>query len=180
MKLLKQAFAVFGVVTMFAILAAVIAPKSAHALVAALVQIVPGTTTHVGQNESQLVSLTCSADTGRSCVILVPSTMPSTTPYVVPTGYTLIVTDWQWSDFPEGSAGVLVSDLLFSVAAGTTQTGGLALTVSSAITDQHGNSYTHEHYATGLRVASGQSLIDYVVSAGLGSADVQGYLVPND
>jgi hypothetical protein len=59
MRLLKQAMAVLGTVLTITALVAIISPKTAHALAAALVQIQPGTTTHVGQNEGQLVSLFC-------------------------------------------------------------------------------------------------------------------------
>jgi hypothetical protein len=63
MNLLKQVAAILGTVTMIAILIAIVSPKTAHAVTALLVQIEPGTTTHVGQNESQLVSLQCNVGT---------------------------------------------------------------------------------------------------------------------
>lgn len=69
MRLLKQAWTVFATVVVIALLLAIVSPKAAHAVAAARVQIVPGTTTHVGQNESQLVSLLCNA----SCVAVDPS-----------------------------------------------------------------------------------------------------------
>src|ERR1700679_4396314 len=95
MKLLKQALGGLGALTVFAVVVAFVAPKTAHALAAALVQIVPGTTTHVGQNESQLVSLLCGNGIAY-CVAVDLSGQTSADPSGTPPGSTLIVTDGEW------------------------------------------------------------------------------------
>jgi len=55
MNYMKKAVTTLGGIFLAALLIAAVAPKATHGLVAALVQIVPGTTTHVGQNEGQLI-----------------------------------------------------------------------------------------------------------------------------
>jgi len=178
MRLLKQALAVLGALVVFAVIAALVAPKRAHALVAALVQVVPGTTTHVGQNESQLVSLVCFSSY-KYCVPISTSalTSPSDSAYVVPSGYTLIVTDYQW--YSTGSAGTVSEDFLFNSSVAVS--GGNGIFASGAvIADKNGNTYGHEHFATGIRVASGVTIADFAAFESKGSANVQGYLVPND
>jgi hypothetical protein len=104
MRLLKQALGLLAALVVLAVIVAFVAPKRARAVAAALVQIVPGTTTHVGQNESQLVSLTCQSGND-FCNAVDPGGNVSTSKYVVPTGYTLIVTDWEF--FPSGSSNSL-------------------------------------------------------------------------
>jgi hypothetical protein len=173
MRLLKEALGFLGALVVLAVIVALVAPKKAHALAAALVQIVPGTTTHVGQNESQLVSLEC--DGGKSfCTANDPSGVPSTTPYVVPSGYTLIVTDWVWAGSGGAAPGNLSADFLFNANASPGQ-----LAFSEALTTSEG-AYEHEHYLTGIRVGSGAQLVDSLAAEGNGTARIQGYLVPND
>jgi hypothetical protein len=173
MKLLKQALGGLGALTVFAVMVAFIAPKTAHALAAALVQIVPGTTTHVGQNESQLISLLCS--TGHAyCRAVDLSGAFSSTPYVVPSGYTLIVTDWEWIGNGGAPQGEFAFDSLRNPNDGVfANSGALVTTTGSA-------PYTHEHYATGVRIGSGVTIEDSLAAVGDGFANIQGYLVPND
>jgi hypothetical protein len=173
MRLLKEALGALGALVVVAIIVAFVAPKRAHAVVAALVQIVPGTTTHVGQNESQLVSLSCSL--GYSyCLSVTPEGQLSSTAYVVPSGYTLVMTDWAWFGY-DGEAGGLRQDFLFN--SGTSSSG---FAESCVIADKNGNAYTHEHYATGIRVGSGVTIGDGLAFDSQGTAWIQGYLVPND
>jgi hypothetical protein len=176
MKLLKQAFAVFGVVMMLAVMTAFIAPKRTNALVAALVQIVPGTTTHVGQNESQLVSLACLQGT-QYCVTIDSGGNYSTTAYVVPSGYTLIITDWEWQ-VSGAEPGVRWADRLYTVNSAGIPVGTLVYTYATP--DQNGAVYAHEHYATGIRAGSGTTIADGRADDNTGDAQIQGYLVPND
>jgi hypothetical protein len=171
MKLLKQALGGLGALTVFAVVVTFIAPKTAHALAAALVQIVPGTTTHVGQNESQLVSLFCAS--GKDyCSSEDLSGALSSAPYVVPSGYTLIVTDWEWFG-GGGQTGVLVEDFLINIE-------DFILATSWALADGDGHASTHERYVTGIRLSSGTRIFDFLVYQGNGKASIQGYLVPND
>lgn len=173
MRILKQALGVLGALVVVAVIMAFVAPKRTHALVAALVQIVPGSTTHVGQNESQLISLFCRAG-DFYCLTIDSSGVFSTTPYAVPAGYTLIVTDWEWFYSVTGEAGGLVEDVLYNINATPGQ-----LAISQAVTASNGAT-AHEHYETGIRVGSGAEILDYLTSIGGATARIQGYLVPND
>lgn len=175
MRLLKEALGVLGALVVIALLVAFVAPKKTHALVAALVQIVPGNTTHLGQNESQFVSLVCFGGVA-NCQAVNPAGEASASAYAVPAGYTLIVTDYDWileaSKFvPSGSP---VGDVL------TTNNGQNVLLFSNTIADSNGLASVHEHYSAGIRVASGAEIADLFSAAGKGFAQVQGYLVPND
>jgi hypothetical protein len=156
---------------------AVVAPKTAHAVAAALVQIVPGTTTHVGQNESQLVALSCAS--GNSyCNAVDPQGNIDTTAYAVPTGYTLIVTDYEWTRSISLSADRTVFDLLEFESSSPPVFHNLVH--SSAVTDSLGIASVHDRFATGVRIGSGIQPVDNQALNSTGFAYVQGYLVPND
>jgi hypothetical protein len=174
MKVLKQALGVLGALVIVAIIAAFVAPRKAHALAAALVQIVPGTTTHVGQNESQLVSLICRSGSD-SCVTIEPDASQSSTAYVVPSGSTLIVTDYESTGSTSpAQAGVLFADFFFNANTGS------AFALSEALTDQNGKFDIRKSYLTGIRVESGVTIADINAVEGTAFAFIQGYLVPND
>jgi hypothetical protein len=175
MRMLKQALGVLGALVLLAVIVAFVAPNRARAVAATLVQIVPGNTTHVGQNQGALVSLYCEYGY-EYCVPVTPEGQysSSTPAYVVPSGKTLIVTDWEWygSTYEGAQAGTLSADTLYNTG------GGFA--TSFVIADKNGRSYTHEHYATGIRVGSGVAIYDDVAFFEYGTAYIQGYLVPND
>ncbi|MGB7750070.1 MAG: hypothetical protein WCF88_00845 [Candidatus Acidiferrales bacterium] len=172
MRLLKQAFGGLGALAVLAVVVAFIAPKTAHALAAALVQIVPGTTTHVGQNESQLVSLLCNNENGCYSIDPAGGISSLTTYYTVPTGYTLIITDWEWES---RAIGGFASDGLLNKGTNAGLVNSQTIVPSGA-----GAGFVHEHYLTGIRVGSGVQLVDLSAVEGFGESDVQGYLVPND
>jgi hypothetical protein len=178
MRLLKQALALFGALVVLAVIVAFVAPKKAHALGAALVQIVPVTTTHVGQNESQLVALNCGMGNSFCNAVDPQEVVDATTAYVVPTGYTLIVTDYEWTRFISVGAGETVFDALDSIS--STPLSFHTLVNSSAVTDSHGVASIHDRFATGIRIGSGVELVDAQALNNTGFAFVQGYLVPND
>ena len=173
MNFIKKALTTAGGVFLAALLIAALAPKATHGLVAALVQIVPGTTTHVGQNESQLVSLACNEGSD-FCVQVDPEGNSSSTAYVVPTGYTLVVTDFEWNASFGNPGYFLIDELVNS------STNHLLSNVSRTLADADGAGYNHEHYITGLRVGSGVTIADLQAAVSGGFANVQGYLVPND
>ncbi|MGB7023965.1 MAG: hypothetical protein WBD73_09220 [Candidatus Acidiferrales bacterium] len=175
MRLLKQAMAVLGTVIAIAVLVAVLAPQSARAVVAALVQIVPGTTTHLGQNESQLVALFCGVNS-TACFSMDSSGSIALTNYVVPAGYTLVITDYEWTLF--GASGQARACDTIDVIVGVS-TRPLLPVGSCTITTAGGEAYRAEHFTSGIRVASGVPIRDSDAAAGIGSADIQGYLVPN-
>jgi hypothetical protein len=172
MRLLKRAWTVFATLVVVTLLVAMVIPKTAHALAAALVQIVPGTTTHVGQNESQLVSLLC-AGGNAYCTAVDPTGAFSSTPYVVPSGYTLIVTDWEWIGNGGAAQGNFAADSLRNPSDGVFANSAALVTTTGTVT------YAHEHYASGIRVGSGVTIEDFLAAVGDGFANVQGYLVPN-
>jgi hypothetical protein len=175
MRLLKQTMAVLGTVTTIALLIAVLAPRSARAVVAALVQIVPGTTTHMGQNESQLVNLFCGINL-TDCFSLDSSGSLASTNYVVPVGYTLVITDYEWN--LNGAPGQeQACDVLNVIVGGSI--GSLLPVGSCTTTTVGGDAYRAEHFTSGIRVVSGAHIRDINAAAGIGSADIQGYLVPN-
>lgn len=174
MKLLKQALAVLGTLVVVAVMVAVVTPKTVHAVAAALVQIVPGPATHVGQAEGQLVTLEC-ANFSVFCRALDSSGNRASTDYTVPTGYTLVVTDWEsvyTSGYPQGDYSC---DFL------TTSASANPLFQSCTLVNQTGSTYTKEHFTTGVRVASDLEITDGFASGTFtnGIAYVQGYLVPN-
>ncbi len=174
MRFLKQTMAVLGAITTIVVLLAVLAPKSARAVVAALVQIVPGTTTHLGQNESQLVSLFC--DNSIGCFSMDSSGSIALTNYVVPAGYTLVITDYEWR--VHGAPGqASACDTIDATVGASTRP--LLAVGSCTITTAGGDGYRAEHFASGIRVASGLPILDNNAASGIGDADIQGYLVPN-
>jgi len=173
MKIMKKAVTTLGGIFLAALLIAALAPKATHAVVAALVQIVPGDTTQVGQTQSQLVSLMCRKGSS-SCYFIDRQGNQSSTAYVVPTGYTLVVTDYQWESNYGAQAGTLNVNWLFNSATSS------ILARSDAIADTNGTAYAHEHFATGIRVYEGVTIGDFNASQISGNAWVQGYLVPND
>jgi hypothetical protein len=173
MRLLKEALGVLGALVIFAVIVAFVAPNRARAVAATLVQIVPGTTTHVGQHESQLVSLICLTGFSYCFEIDGEGGYSSSTAYVVPSGHTLIVTDYQFYYSPStGVAGAFGGDSFVGTHG--------ALGNGYAINDTNGDSAGHEHYASGIRVSSGVTIYDSAASAEKGYAHIQGYLVPND
>jgi hypothetical protein len=177
MRLLKQAFAVLGALVVLAFIVAFVAPKKAHALAAALVQIVPGSTTHVGQNESNLVSLVCLSPTG-FCQAQDSSGNIASSTYQVPSGSTLVITDYEF--YATAAAGLNLCDSFAYQGASTSTLLVLGVVPSCAVADKDGFAYGKEHFTTGIRAASGGTIFDVGVSEGRGLADIQGYLVPND
>jgi hypothetical protein len=69
---MKKMLSALGGIFPVALLIAALTPKATRGVAAALVQIVPGTTTHVGQNEGQLVSLFCPV-ASKNCFAIDPT-----------------------------------------------------------------------------------------------------------
>ena len=145
------------------ILGAMFGPRTAHALVATLVQIVPNATTHVGQTQSQLVNLYCAT----VCRQRFTDGTSSTSLFEVPVGQSLVITDWEWQ-LSFGSPNVYNCASVFI--------NGLARTLmtSCALSDSTGTSAGKEHLTTGVVLASGFGLVGNDSFFFL-----QGYLVPN-
>src|ERR1700693_281382 len=174
MRLLKETLGIWVALVIVAVILAFVAPNRARAVAATLVQIVPGNTTHVGQAESRLVSLKCFIGKAYCSEIDAEANVDESTPYVVPKGFTLIVTDYEWQGSSQ-SAGLIGDDL------GNINVGFYNASEAQAIqTGVDYNAYGHEHYATDFRVGSGAKLTDFQANSSTGASLVQGYLVPND
>jgi hypothetical protein len=175
MRLLKEALGVLGAFVVLAVIVAFVAPNRARAVAATLVQIVPGNTTHVGQAESRLVSLGCVEGKAYCFEINAEGSLSDeSTPYVVPQGYTLIVTDYHWYG-TNIKSGIPIFDSLYNPAVKPS-----IFNDSEADSDENGVAFVNEHYTTGFRVGSGVTLADKLAATDSGSGYVQGYLVPND
>jgi len=175
MAMLNRMFQLFGVVLAVSVLVALVAPKAAHAAIVRLVQLVPGTVTHVGQNQDNLVYLDCNF--GGPCKEVSPTGQVASSAYLVPRGYTLIITDYEWEAY-EGTAGAYLCDS-FVISPPQGPMSGAILLPSCAIADIAGRADGKEHYTTGIRVATDFTVIDYDASQGYGLGSIQGYLVPN-
>jgi|SRR5580700_9132196 hypothetical protein len=174
MRLLKETLGVLGALVVLAVIVAFVAPNRARAVAATLVQIVPGNTTHVGQAESRLVLLQCFSGKAYCSEIDAEAKVDESTAYVVPKGFTLIVTDYEWLGSSQGAG--LIGDSLGNINVGF-------FNASEAVAVQTGvdyHAYGHEHYATGFRVGSGVTLTDLQANSSTGASLVHGYLVPND
>jgi hypothetical protein len=176
MNKMRKVLTALGGVFLAALLLAALAPKVTRAVAAALVQIVPGTTTHMGQNESRIVSLYCIAG-NNFCNAVDASGNVSTAAYEVPAGFTLVITDYEYkySAASAGDAGQLRCDEFYNVS------GVLSLLpiASCALVDTNGFVYGKERFTTGIRVGSGVTVADFDAASRLGFAALQGYLVPN-
>ncbi len=178
MKFAKRLLMVAGAVALSGLLGVALAPRAVHAVVATLVQIVPGTTTHVGQNESQLVALICSSGQS-SCVRENPSGAPSVSPFVVPAGYTLVITDYNWVFRPAtcpSPGGFCPGDLLLNL---NVFAGGYFSMQAFVLSQPDGSAFALQHFDSGVRVASGVTVTDEAAHSSVGSSTVFGYLVPN-
>ncbi len=173
MKFAKRLLMVAGAVAIAGVLGVALVPRAVHAVVATLVEIVPGSTTHVGQNEGQLVSLECGTVSTPYCAAIDPDGTLASAAYVVPSGYMLIVTDWEWIGNGGSAQGSFTFDSLRNVAGGNFVESGALVTTTGTDT------YDHEHFATGIRIGSGVTMEDFLGAIGNGVGYVQGYLVPN-
>ena len=176
MNFVRKAVSALASIVVAALLISVLAPKATHGIVAAWVQVLPSATTHMGQSQTQLVSLWCYRPNNYCWAIDPTGSLVSNVgaAYVVPQGYTLIVTDWEWSSF-SGQAGALIGSALYN-----NSTLELTFADSSAVADMFGNAFGHEHFTGGVRVGAGVTLADLAAAENRGAARVQGYLVPNN
>jgi hypothetical protein len=108
------------------------------------------------------------------CVAVDLSGQTSADPYVIPSGYTLIVTDWEWV----GNGGVAQGQYTFNTLRNVSD--GVFATSGALVTTTGTTPYTHEHYGAGVRIGSGVTIEDLLAAIGDGFGYVQGYLVPND
>ncbi len=122
MQFAKRMLMVAGAVALAAILGMAIAPKAAHGLVAALVQVTNTTAnpipavlpTHLGTSASDLVTIECFAPSAPLCK---PASFFTVSPdgtvgptFAIPSGQALVITDVQWaiSGGTQGDTATLV------------------------------------------------------------------------
>jgi hypothetical protein len=172
MKLLKRLLMGFGAVALAASLTTLVAPKSVHAAVAALVQVTnniadPVPTQDVFRSVTQMVTLFCDVnETPGPCFQIGPSDAVGTA-YVIPTGQNLVITDIDV--VPPAGKGISS----FSIHASPSP----AAYIEEGF-DFANDGTTHQlHFQSGLVYASGASLIP-LGSVGLGFF-ARGYLTPN-
>jgi len=169
MRMLKQALGVLGALVVFAVIVAFVSPNRARGDAGADC---PGQHHPRRRAQTRLVSLQCFDGKAYCSEINPEGNVDQSTAYVVPAGYTLIVTDYEWQSTASQGPG-LVDDFLSNPKAGL-------LNASEAEPNQFGQAYADVHYATGFRVSSGVTLADSLAGSSTGASLVQGYLVPND
>jgi hypothetical protein len=132
MRLLKRALAVLGTVVLIATIAALVTPKTAHAVVATLVQVQNGPAnpvptsmaTHLGQPSSNVVNLVSGFNffsTNEALFSFTDDRTDSPTfsqQYVVPAGQKLVITDIEWSLCGPASSSVFWQLVDLSVGEG--------------------------------------------------------------
>jgi hypothetical protein len=125
MKLLKQAMAVLGTVMVVAIIAALVTPKTAHAIVATLVEVVnttanPAITQDTSKQASQILTLYCpSTSSLMPCYQLDEQGVLSTIQYTVPSTSHYVITS---IDFEPNGLGTAQNRLALTNNYDTTHT----------------------------------------------------------
>lgn len=175
MNALKQiVFGIAGIVVV-ALVLALAAPKTVHAVVSALVTVAntsanPVPTTDVMRSVAQNVELHCqpSLDGGPSCILIPPTGLAGPEPqYIVPSGSNLVITDVEISA-PQGGP---VAFLLFSTTPANPE----------RIEDWvvAGDGTTHEfEFPSGIVIPPGATLTGSSNQSG-SLAIVRGYLTAN-
>jgi hypothetical protein len=118
MKLLKQALAVLGTVVVIAVFAALVTPKTAHAIVATLVDVVnttanPAITQDTSKQASQIVTLYCPSTASlMPCYQLDEQGVLSTIQYSVPSTGHYVITgiDFAPNGFGTGGADLALTN----------------------------------------------------------------------
>jgi hypothetical protein len=169
MNRFKTGLTVLGATTLIVLLAAVLAPKTSHAVAAAFVQIVPGTTTHIGQTEVNMVDLICQRNT--ACEVASKQDGTGLYTFVIPDGYTFVLTDFSWTENEIMSTGYVCGGLQGNA-------GIFYGTVSCALVDGNGFAFHDSHFTTGIRFGSGINLGNALLNSSSRST-AQGYLIPN-
>jgi hypothetical protein len=152
------------------------APRSVHAVVSALVTVAnapsnPVPTINVAQSPSENVELRAQADHGQTIPFtsLGPDGTPSTSPFEVPDGQVLVITDVDLNPIGAGVGGV---NLLVLQDAATGNYREVWLTMGPAT--------LHLSYHAGIIVSSGASLnlINYNGTGTVTRVNLHGYLTP--
>jgi hypothetical protein len=177
----KRLLMVAGAVMLSGTLAAMVAPKAAHAVVSALVTVtntsanpVPATLpTHIGLPPSKFVTLNCSFATICNSFSQV---MPdgTTSPFTIPTDEQLVITDLDWTSFngvPGETIQVFLQALCSSCASQP------FVLVSTGLANADGHASQSEHMTSGV-VLSRLPSAQLQTSSELYVLNLHGYLVP--
>jgi hypothetical protein len=175
MKLLKQALAVLGAVVVIAAIAALVTPKTAHALVATMVEVVntaekPATTEDISKAASQIVELFCTNSETTPCTVVKSNEGPGAggPTFTVPAGQNFVITSVDiFADFSSPS-GLGEAQIDLCSTAGCFEREGWIIT-------QPGEA--HFQYPSGIVIAPGSTLSAFFVNASPFSAFIlRGYL----
>jgi len=159
---------------------AMFGPRTAHAIIATMVQVVNtsenpvpvNTPTHLGVPLGSFVSLNC-LTSGTTCTSfrqIDASGNQAATDFTIPSGQTLIVTDVEWE-----AIGATVNDITFL---NLLCAGGCAFVYQSRVVpDAFGHSSTADHLTTGVPLVYLPTVIVGNAVA-LSRLVVRGYLVP--
>lgn len=185
MKRLKQAMALLGSVVVIAVIAALMTPRAVRATVATLVQVVNTSAnpvsmvapTSMGVPTANLLTLVCRAPGGDVCsgfYQLNSNGTLASTPYVLPSGDTFVITDIEWSQ-----TGCNPSQpCLFSIGVSNTGTPPPSF-LTTTLADANGLAYGAEHLTSGIAVTQEipSGLGGAPGSSGfIGQVNYQGYL----
>jgi hypothetical protein len=140
---IQRFFAAAGAIAVVVVVGALVTPNTAHALVAALVQITnttnnPAMTQDVSKAASQIVSLYCRYDV--TSMLPVCSVLTSEAEYVVPAGKSLVVTAVDITSTAGSQNVYLMGDNGYSLAYYGSISGQLHYTYPSGIVFAPGSS----------------------------------------
>jgi hypothetical protein len=174
MQVLKRLLMGFGSILAAALLLALAAPKSAHALVAALVQVTntpanPVPVVDVQRAAQQSVELECNP-AEQICYQIQPDGSNNNTAWVVPSGMHYVVSDVEVTS--ETAPGYITSvfDVQWTVPSGATHAEGWQVLSNGATTEFQ--------FPSGIIVVSG-STVGCQAAGPIGFAFVRGYLMAN-
>jgi hypothetical protein len=168
MRLSKPVLAVGGAILAGGLII-VMNPRTVHAVAAALVQVTntasnPVPNSDITTSPSRIVALVCEGGRNGPCVGFAPGGALDATPYIVPAGQTLVITDVD----VEASGGGNDNFQVLTTGAGVPP---LSVTVTADGTTHHFN------YSRGMLFPSGASL-NPLANPGV-AATLRGYLSTN-
>ena len=174
MQVLKRLLMGFGSILAAALLLVVAAPKSAHALVAALVQVSntpanPVPVVDVQSAAQQSVELECNP-AEQICYEIQPDGSNNNTAWIVPSGMRYVISDVEITS--ETAPGYVnsVFDVQWTLPSGTMHAEGWQVLSNGATTEFQ--------FPSGITVVSG-STVGCQAAGPIAFAFVRGYLAPN-
>jgi hypothetical protein len=170
MKRIGKMLVVILAASLLAAVGSMFNPRTAHALVAALVQVsntaaAPAITLDVSRVASQNVQLACGGNQTKCFQILPDGTAPAVTGYIVPAGRSLVITTVDISTIGSGSGSALLM-----------QTNSSGESTRASWTFAAGPSFQFQ-YPSGIVLSSGSEVFVDTVSPPFNGALLTGYLV---